>query len=173
NRSPIKDHSFTNALNVSLRQTSRRAREARTDDGARPRAPCGRARSAHRRARHGRSARRLLSERAHARTADHGHRAGAGTDRRREGARAERDRGRAIVSPSTPLGTGGSPGSLGTIAHYNLLEQLEPAGPGDLYRARDTAKGRTVAVRLLPADFTSDRAKLIDTARALTVLSHP
>lgn len=75
------------------------------------------------------------------------------------------------TGPSTPLGAGG--GSLGTIAHYNLLEQLEPAGPGDLYRARDTAKGRTVAVRLLPADFTPDRAKLIDTARALTVLSHP
>jgi serine/threonine-protein kinase len=50
---------------------------------------------------------------------------------------------------------------------------LDPAGPGDLYRARDTAKGRTVAVRLLPADFTSDRTTLIDTARALTVLSHP
>jgi len=76
------------------------------------------------------------------------------------------------VSPSTPPGPGSS-GSLGTIAHYNLLEQLEPAGPGDLYRARDTAKGRTVAVRLLPADFTADRTKLIDTARALTVLSHP
>jgi len=63
--------------------------------------------------------------------------------------------------------------SLGTIAQYNLLEQLEPAGPGDLYRARDTAKGRTVAVRLLPADFVLDRTKLIETARALTVLSHP
>jgi eukaryotic-like serine/threonine-protein kinase len=67
----------------------------------------------------------------------------------------------------------GSPGSLGSIAHYNLLEKLDPAGPGDLYRARDTAKGRTVAVRLLPADFVADRRKLIDTARALTVLSHP
>jgi len=75
--------------------------------------------------------------------------------------------------PSTPLGAGGSPGSLGTIAHYNLLERLEPAGPRDLYRARDTAKGRTVAVRLLPADFTADRTKLIETARALTALSHP
>lgn len=67
----------------------------------------------------------------------------------------------------------GGPTHLGAIAHYNLLEQLDPAGPGDLYRARDTAKGRTVAVRLLPADFVIDRKKLIDTARALTVLSHP
>jgi serine/threonine-protein kinase len=63
--------------------------------------------------------------------------------------------------------------SLGTIAQYNLLEQLEPAGPGDLYRARDTAKGRTVAVRVLPADYVVDRTTLIEKARALTVLSHP
>jgi eukaryotic-like serine/threonine-protein kinase len=69
--------------------------------------------------------------------------------------------------------SGSGPTSLGTIAHYNLLEQLEPAGPGDLYRARDTAKGRTVAVRLLPADFVVDRQKLIESARSLTALSHP
>jgi serine/threonine protein kinase len=69
--------------------------------------------------------------------------------------------------------SGSGPTSLGTIAHYHLLEQLEPAGPGDLYRARDTAKGRTVAIRLLPTDFVVDRQKLIESARALTVLSHP
>lgn len=67
----------------------------------------------------------------------------------------------------------GSPAPIGMIAHYNLLEQLERSGPGDLYRARDTKAGRTVAVRLLPADFTSDPAALIDQARGLTSLSHP
>jgi serine/threonine protein kinase len=67
----------------------------------------------------------------------------------------------------------GSPAPLGVVAHYNLLEQLEPSGPGDLYRARDTKAGRTVAVRLLPADFTSDRERLINQARGLTSLSHP
>lgn len=67
----------------------------------------------------------------------------------------------------------GSPSPLGAIAHFNLLEQLEPSGPGDLYRARDTRLGRTVTVRLLPRDFTADSQKLIETARALTVLSHP
>ena len=69
-----------------------------------------------------------------------------------------------------------SPEPLGVVAHYNLLEQLEPSGPGDLYRARDTRLGRTVALRLLPADFTrtaSDRASLVQQARAMTVLSHP
>jgi serine/threonine-protein kinase len=67
----------------------------------------------------------------------------------------------------------GSPAPLGAVAHYNLLEQLESSGPGDLYRARDTRLGRTVAVRVLPPDFTSDRAALIQQARGLTSLSHP
>src|SRR6185369_4150218 len=160
---------------VSIREASRRVGETRADDGAYARTSRRHTRSAHRCAGDGRSARRVLPERAYTRTADDGYRAGAGADRRREGAGAERNRGRAIVSPSTPPGPGSS-GSLGTIAHYNLLEQLEPAGPGDLYRARDTAKGRTVAVRLLPADFTTgadSRAALIAQARAMTVLSHP
>lgn len=69
--------------------------------------------------------------------------------------------------------TASAPAPLGVIAHYNLLERLEAAGPGDLYRARDTRLGRTVAVRLLPADFTSDRASLISGARSLSALSHP
>jgi serine/threonine-protein kinase len=59
------------------------------------------------------------------------------------------------------------------IAHYNLLERLEPSGPGELYRARDTKLGRTVAVRHLPADFTVDRQRLIAGARGLSALSHP
>jgi serine/threonine-protein kinase len=66
-----------------------------------------------------------------------------------------------------------SPANLGVVAHYNLLEQLERSGPGDLYRARDTKLGRTVAIRLLPEDFTADRAALIAQARGLTSLSHP
>jgi serine/threonine protein kinase len=68
------------------------------------------------------------------------------------------------------------PAPIGVVAHYNLLERLEPAGPGELYRARDTRLGRTVAVRLLPADFPADpaaRADLLTKARALAALSHP
>jgi serine/threonine protein kinase len=66
-----------------------------------------------------------------------------------------------------------APAPIGVVAHYNLLERLRPAGPGDLYRARDTHQGRTVAVRLLPADFTSDPHFLINQARGLSGLSHP
>jgi serine/threonine protein kinase len=62
---------------------------------------------------------------------------------------------------------------IGVLAHYNLLERLDPAGPGELFRARDTKKGRTVAIRILPRDFTSDPAALVDTARVVVSLSHP
>ena len=65
---------------------------------------------------------------------------------------------------------------IGAIAHYNLLELLEPAGPGDLYRARDTRLGRTVTVRVLPPGFARDpaeRASLIQRAGVLATLSHP
>ena len=62
---------------------------------------------------------------------------------------------------------------IGVIAHYNLLERIDAAGLGELYRARDTRRGRTVGVRLLPADFTADRPGLIERARAVQTLSHP
>jgi serine/threonine protein kinase len=62
---------------------------------------------------------------------------------------------------------------IGILAHYNLLERLDPAGPGDLYRARDTKKGRTVAIRILPRDFTANPAALVETARIVVSLSHP
>jgi eukaryotic-like serine/threonine-protein kinase len=68
------------------------------------------------------------------------------------------------------------PVPLGVIGHYNLLERLEPAGPGELFRARDTKLGRTVAVRLLPVEFAADaerRHALVENTRALIALSHP
>jgi serine/threonine-protein kinase len=64
---------------------------------------------------------------------------------------------------------------IGTVAQYTLLERLEPEGPGDLYRARDTRLGRTVAVRIMPPEFLPDRKArlaLIDRAKALVALSH-
>ncbi len=67
------------------------------------------------------------------------------------------------------------PAPIGVVGHYNLLERLEPAGPGELFRARDTRLGRTVAVRLLPVGFASEageRAELLERAGALIALSH-
>jgi eukaryotic-like serine/threonine-protein kinase len=69
-----------------------------------------------------------------------------------------------------------APTPIGVIGHYNLLEQLEPSGPGDLYRARDTRAGRTVTVRVLPAGHSADpaaRSRLLESAKSVIALSHP
>ncbi len=69
-----------------------------------------------------------------------------------------------------------APAPLGVIAHYNLLERLDPAGPGDLFRARDTHRGRTVTIRLLPGSFEADpdsRRAFVARAQTMIATSHP
>jgi len=61
-------------------------------------------------------------------------------------------------------------------AHYKLLERIGEGGLGDVYRARDTKLGRTVAVKFPPPDLTADaerRETLLHRARAVSRLSHP
>lgn len=65
-----------------------------------------------------------------------------------------------------------APTSIGVVAHYNLLERLEPAGPGELFRARDTHRGRTVVIRLLPPG-AGHALDIVGRAQALTEWSHP
>jgi serine/threonine protein kinase len=63
-----------------------------------------------------------------------------------------------------------------SIAHYNLLEHLGAGGLGDVYRARDTKVGRTVALKLLPAETpgTPARGEAFAAAiREASTLSHP
>lgn len=69
---------------------------------------------------------------------------------------------------------------IGVIDHFNLLERLPPSGPGDLFRARDTRRGRTVVIRRLPPGcpvpaLTAPAARVpfLERARALAALSHP
>lgn len=68
------------------------------------------------------------------------------------------------------------PAPIGAVSHYNLLERLDPSGPGELFRARDTRLGRTVTVRLLPPGFAHDpqlRADVLRQIGTIRTLSHP
>jgi eukaryotic-like serine/threonine-protein kinase len=63
-----------------------------------------------------------------------------------------------------------------TIAHYNLLEPIGHGSLGEVYRARDTRVGRTVALKILPSavvDYPSRLASVLDEARIAATLSHP
>ena len=65
---------------------------------------------------------------------------------------------------------------LGAIAHYNLLERIGQGGLGEVYRARDTKVGRTVALKLAPESTFADaaaREMFLEDARAAATLSHP
>jgi serine/threonine protein kinase len=65
---------------------------------------------------------------------------------------------------------------LEALGHYKILGRIGIGRMGDLYRARDTRAGRTVAVRTVAADIADDPARresyLCD-ARATRGLSHP
>jgi eukaryotic-like serine/threonine-protein kinase len=63
-----------------------------------------------------------------------------------------------------------------SIAHYNLLERIGEGGLGEVYRARDTKVGRTVALKLPSPALLSDvarRSRFLEDARAAMSLSHP
>jgi serine/threonine-protein kinase len=65
---------------------------------------------------------------------------------------------------------------LTAIAHYNLLERLGEGAFSEIYRARDTKVGRTVALRLIRDEAFTDQAMrtaFLDDARAAAKLSHP
>jgi serine/threonine protein kinase len=62
------------------------------------------------------------------------------------------------------------------IAHYNILERLGETATGELFRARDTKVGRTVALKFVSAEVFVDaatRAAFFEDARAAMALSHP
>ena len=63
-----------------------------------------------------------------------------------------------------------------SLGHYKILDRLGAGTLGDVYRARDTRLGRTVAVKLPGAQLQADSARLdalSADARAASVLSHP
>ena len=63
-----------------------------------------------------------------------------------------------------------------SIAHYNLLERIGQGALGEVYRARDTQVGRTIALKLVPEAAFTRKAKaerFLEDARAAAALSHP
>jgi serine/threonine-protein kinase len=65
---------------------------------------------------------------------------------------------------------------LERLAHYNILGRIGAGRMGDLYRARDTRHGRTVALRVVaPAirDHEQRRRQFESDAARAAVLSHP
>jgi eukaryotic-like serine/threonine-protein kinase len=76
----------------------------------------------------------------------------------------------------TDLHATGSGASLGELGGYQLLERVGAGALGEVFRARDTVHGRTVALKRVPAALMADDERmglLRDTALALTQVSHP
>ncbi|MFN7945656.1 MAG: protein kinase [Blastocatellia bacterium] len=62
------------------------------------------------------------------------------------------------------------------LGHYRIVSRLGAGGMGEIYLARDARLDRRVALKLLPADFTRDEARVrrfIREARAVSALNHP
>lgn len=62
------------------------------------------------------------------------------------------------------------------LGPYEIVAALGAGGMGEVYRARDTRLDRTVAIKVLPAEFSGDpqlRARFDREARAISSLSHP
>ncbi len=63
-----------------------------------------------------------------------------------------------------------------SIAHYNVLDRIGEGGIGELFRARDTKVGRTVALKIVGPSIAGnpDRLRrLLEDAQAAAGLSHP
>jgi serine/threonine protein kinase len=63
-----------------------------------------------------------------------------------------------------------------SLGHYKILDRIGAGLLGEVYRARDTRLGRTVALKVVAADIASDpvrRARFLEDARAAATLSHP
>jgi eukaryotic-like serine/threonine-protein kinase len=62
------------------------------------------------------------------------------------------------------------------IGRYKILEAIGRGAMGDLYRARDTSLGRTVAIRVVSpaiADNPEQEERLLSAARRAAAVSHP
>src|SRR5580693_9190070 len=62
------------------------------------------------------------------------------------------------------------------LGPYEILDAIAAGGMGEVYRARDTRLERTVAVKILPAQFSSDplrKQRFEREAKTISSLNHP
>lgn len=79
-----------------------------------------------------------------------------------------------VTDPRAP--GNGPPAPLAELGGYQLLERIGAGALGEVFRARDTVHGRTVALKRVPAALTADEHRLgllRDTALTLAQVSHP
>jgi serine/threonine protein kinase len=66
--------------------------------------------------------------------------------------------------------------SQASLGHYRIETLIGRGGMGEVYRARDTILGRSVALKVLPADLVADAdrvGRFVQEARAASALNHP
>ena len=62
------------------------------------------------------------------------------------------------------------------LGPYEILSAIGAGGMGEVYRARDTRLDRTVAIKVLPPEFSADPdrvARFQREAKTIAALSHP
>ena len=62
------------------------------------------------------------------------------------------------------------------LGPYEVVNAIGAGGMGEVYRAKDTRLGRSVAIKVLPESFARDNDRLLrfeQEARAVAALNHP